>query len=195
MDSFSYVMSLLSVVMGLGIAHILQAFGHVVHRLRGQGAPIRIDLVYGLWVVFVLMWFVVLWWAEYKFHSIGFEWSVGSYLLVIIYAISLFVVAVILVPSDFDDIDDTYAYFMEGRGWFFGALAIANILDFFDSLLKGTEWALRAEYLFSQTMLLLVCCAVGCWSNSRSVQVSIALLIFCSQIFYAWDVMTVLGPW
>lgn len=51
MDQFEYVMALVSVVVGLGLTHILSALGAGVHRLRGHGAPIKLEPIYLLWVL------------------------------------------------------------------------------------------------------------------------------------------------
>lgn len=40
MGAFEFVMVLVSVAIGLGLAHILAALGTAVPRLRGHGPPI-----------------------------------------------------------------------------------------------------------------------------------------------------------
>jgi hypothetical protein len=193
MGPFEYVMTLVSIVVGLALTHILSALGSAVHRLR-HGPPIRLDAVYLLWVGFVLAWLLSFWWWEFKFHDLDIKWTFGLYLFVILYAVVLFLMAVILVPRDMDGVHDSYAYFMAGRRWFFGALLVANAVDFADSLLKGIAWALRPDYVV-QLVLYIAAAALGVASGRRSVQLGIAVVMFALQLVYTWESLDILGSW
>jgi hypothetical protein len=193
MGPFEYVMTLVSIVVGLALTHILSALGSAVHRLR-HGPPIRLDAVYLLWVGFVLAWLLSFWWWEFKFHDLDIKWTFGLYLFVILYAVVLFLMAVILVPRDMDGVHDSYAYFMAGRRWFFGALLVANAVDFADSLLKGMAWALRPDYVV-QLVLYIAAAALGVASGRRSVQLGIAVVMFALQLVYTWESLDILGSW
>jgi hypothetical protein len=193
MGPFEYVMTLVSIVVGLALTHILSALGSAVHRLR-HGPPIRLDAVYLLWVGFVLAWLLSFWWWEFKFHDLDIKWTFGLYLFVILYAVVLFLMAVILVPRDMDGVHDSYAYFMAGRRWFFGALLVANAVDFADSLLKGITWALRPDYVV-QLVLYIAAAALGVASGRRSVQLGIAVVMFALQLVYTWESLDILGSW
>jgi hypothetical protein len=193
MGPFEYVMTLVSIVVGLALTHILSALGSAVHRLR-HGPPIRLDAVYLLWVGFVLAWLLSFWWWEFKFHDLDIKWTFGLYLFVILYAVVLFLMAVILVPRDMDGVHDSYAYFMAGRRWFFGALLVANAVDFADSLLKGIAWALRPDYVV-QLVVYIAAAALGVASGRRSVQLGIAVVMFALQLVYTWESLDILGSW
>lgn len=193
MNQFEFVFALLSVMVGLGLTHILSAMGAAIHRLRGRGAPIKIDVIFLLWVGVMLTWLVSAWWGEYKLQTIGFVWTFGAYLLFILYYIALFLAIVILVPSHLENVADTYLHFMNGRAWFFGALIIATILDFFDTMMKGTDWALRPEYFFSQSGLFIVVGIVGWIFKPRALQITIAAIALLSQVIYIWRALNVLG--
>ena len=71
------------------------------------------------------------------------EWTYGLYLFLILYAVCLFLMAVILIPSRMVGVRDSYEYFMEGRKWFFGAVLFGLGIDQVDSFLKGVDWGLR----------------------------------------------------
>jgi hypothetical protein len=193
MGPFEYVMTLVSIVVGLALTHILSALGSAVHRLR-HGPPIRLDAVYLLWVGFVLAWLLSFWWWEFKFHDLDIKWTFGLYLFVILYAVVLFLMAVILVPRDMDGVHDSYAYFMAGRRWFFGALLLADAVDFADSLLKGIAWALRPDYVV-QLVVYIAAAALGVASGRRSVQLGIAVVMFALQLVYTWESLDILGSW
>ena len=194
MSAFDYVMTLVSVVVGLGLTHALGAFGATVHRLRGNGPPIRLDPVYLLWLAFVLVWLVSFWWWEYKLHEIAIRWTYGIYLFILGYATLLFLMVVILVPRNMTGIDDTYVHFMSVRRWFFSTVVIANGFDVADSVLKSWEWALRPDYL-AQVGVFLVGAIIAMRSESRTVQVWNAATVFVVQIGYTWVQLDILGTW
>jgi hypothetical protein len=193
MGSFEYVMALVSIVVGLGLTHVLSALGAAVHRLR-HGPPIRLEAVYLLWVGFVLAWLLSFWWWEFKFHELDIKWTFGLYLFVILYAVVLFLMAVILVPKDMEGVHDSYAYFMAGRRWFFGSLLVANCVDVVDSLFKGMSWALRPMYVV-QVVLYAAAAVIGMVDGRRNVQLAIAVLMFALQVVYTWEELDILGSW
>lgn len=51
MSGFEYAMVLVSIIIGLGVTHILTSLGSAVHRLRGHGKPLRLELAMGLVLV------------------------------------------------------------------------------------------------------------------------------------------------
>jgi hypothetical protein len=194
MGAFEYVMVLVSIVIGLAITHLLNALASGVHRLRGHGEPLRLESVYLLWVGFLLIWLVSFWWWEFKFQEIESDWSFGLYLFVISYAVSLFLLAAVLVPSRLVGVTDSYAYFMDGRKWFFWGVILVIGLDTVDSFLKGTEWGLRPFYLF-QSGVMLAASLAGLLSNRRSVQLLGASAAFAVQLVYMFREVGVLGSW
>jgi hypothetical protein len=191
---FDYVMAPVSIIVGLALAHILAALGVAVNRLRGHGKPIRLEAVYLLWVAYVLLWIVSFWWWEYKFLELRTTWTFGLYLFVLMYSLLLFFMAVVLVPRGMKDLDDSYAFFMEGRRWFFAVVLVTAAVDFCDALLKGVDWALTPSYLVFLGVFV-VAVIVAMRTERRRVQLGIAGLIFFSQVIYSWATLFVLGNW
>ena len=194
MEAFEYVMVLVSIVIGLAITHVLNALAAAVHRLRGHGAPLRLEPVYLLWIGFILTWLVSFWWWEFKFQEVAVEWSFGLYLFLITYAVVLFLVAAVLVPHRMDRVEDSYAYFMDGRKWFFGGVVALVMLDTVDSFLKSTEWGMRPIFL-AQSTIFLAAAVLGMISERRSVQLAGAAIAFTLQMVYMFEAVGVLGSW
>jgi hypothetical protein len=194
MGAFEYVMVLVSIVIGLAIAHLLNALATGVHRIRGHGEPLRLEPVYLLWIGFVLIWLISFWWWEFKFQETASEWSFGLYLFVISYAVALFLLAAVLVPSRLTGVVDPYAYFMNGRRWFFWGLILVVGLDTADSFLKGTDWGLRPIALVLSGITLATA-IVGMISTRRSVQLAGAITAFSAQLVYMFREVGVMGSW
>lgn len=194
MSEFEYVMVLVSIVIALAIAHLLTALSEGIHRYRGYGEPIKLDAVFLLWVGFVLIWLVSFWWWEFKFQEVAVEWSYGLYLFIISYAIVLFMLAEILVPHRMRGVTDSYAYFMEGRKWFFGTLLLMQVIDVADTFLKGYEWGVRPEVVATYSVTVFVA-ITGIISERRSIQLGVAIVAFASQMLYLSQELGILGSW
>ena len=194
MSSFEYVMVLVSIVVALAIAHLLTALGECVRRIRGKGEPIKLDAVFLLWVGYVLIWLISFWWWEFKFQEVVTAWSFGLYLFVIGYAISLFMLAQILVPYRMKGVVDTYADFRDGRKWFFGMLIVVQVIDLIDTYFKGIEWFMRPESV-SITAVTIAVAIIGFVSERRPIQLGVAIIAFSSQLVYVFGELGVLGSW
>lgn len=191
MSPFEYIMVLVSIVIGLAITHLLTAIAAGVHRLRGQGEPLTLDAVYLLWVGYVLIWLVSFWWYEFNFQALQEDWSFGLYLFIISFAIVLFLLAAILVPSRLEGVEDSYSYFMEGRRWFFGANIVGVTFDVFDTLLKGGGYGPRHAALWLSAVYVAAAVA-GLTSSRRTVQLAAAVISFVLQIAYMFQQLGVL---
>jgi len=194
MNAFSYVMVLVSIIIGLGITHLLSSFSEVIHRVRGVGKPIRVDSVYLIWVSYSIIYLVSFWWWEFKYQELEIEWSFGLYLFVIAYAISLFMMAAILVPSALEEVSDTFEYFIDGRRWFFGIGLWVLAIDVVDTLLKGYQSDLLLS-TFSSSAAIAIAMVFGLISRKRSVQIVAALVAFFAQIVYMFFEIGILGNW
>lgn len=179
-DQFEYVMVLVSIIVALAITHLLTAIAETVHRLRGQGEPIKLDVVYVLWFGYVFIWLVSFLWWEFKFQEVAIEWSLGLYLFIVIYAAILFLLATILVPHRMKGVMYSYEYFMRGRTWFFGTLILLTAIDWIDSYLKGHEWGMSPALLIQYGFMLLAYFA-GIISARRPVQIGAAVTAFTVQ--------------
>jgi hypothetical protein len=194
MTSFEYVMVLVSIVVALAIAHLLTALGECVRRIRGKGEPIKLDAVFLLWVGDVLIWLISFWWWEFKFQEVVTAWSFGLYLFVIGYAISLFMLAEILVPHRMKGVTDTYIDFVDGRKWFFGTLIFVQAIDIVDTYLKGIEWVMRPASVGIVAVTTAIA-IIGFVSVRRPVQLAVAIIAFSSQVLYVFVELGILGSW
>ena len=116
------------------------------------------------------------------------------YLFVLGYSIILFMVSHILVPHRMQGVTDSFAYFMEGRKWFFGALLLLIAFDIADTFLKGFEWGLRPAVLTNYAVNIAVA-IIGIISERRSIQLGAAIVAFSAQLLYLFQELGVLGSW
>jgi hypothetical protein len=195
MDRFEYVMVLISIILGLGIAHILMGLGGVIDRLTGRGEPIRLGLAHAGWLGMVFAWMILFWWWEYRFSELDPEWTVALYFFLVAYAVTLFLLGVTLVPRDWDGVTDLDAFFVRRRAWFYSFLLLANGLDVIDALLKGGWGYVRAlgPVSYVQWVVVLPVCIVGMRTTTVRWHRIMAILFCLWQVWTGFEVLGVLG--
>ena len=87
MSPFEYLAVLVSLILGLGIAHILTGVGRAIHRRR----EIRTDLVHGLWTVTTFLILVLNWWVFFESRSVP-TWTFGQFLLIIGWSVAFYLI-------------------------------------------------------------------------------------------------------
>ncbi len=137
MDQFEYVMVLVSIIIGLGIAHILLGIGGLIDRISGRGERLDLSIAHAFWLAFCFEWMVMFWWWEYRFSTRVSDWTIGLYLFLVAYTVTLFLMAVLLVPRSWDGVTSLKDYFLQRRVWFYSLLLLTMVLDTIDSYLKG----------------------------------------------------------
>ena len=191
MEQFEYVMVLVSIIIGLGITHVLFGVSGIVDRLSRRKARLELSVAHAAWLGFCFAWMVMFWWWEYRFVSRVSDWTVGLYLFLVIYSITLFVMAAILVPRSWDDVRSLKDYFLERRVWFYSLLLLANMLDVFDAYLKGGLAYIVNEQgvsVWTYWIASVPVAIVGIRSANLRVHNFLGILFLCYQVVIGFDV-------
>lgn len=136
-DQFQHVMVLISIIIGLAITHLLSGVVDAVDRANDEDEPEIASPLGMLWAATAFLWMINFWWFQFRLLWMEEAWTLGRYLFIILYSVALYVLAVILVPRDWDAIKRYPEYFMRNRRWFFSALLLAGVADVADAWLKG----------------------------------------------------------
>ena len=134
MEFFNYVMVLASVIIGLGITHLLQGVGGIIQHPRRE----KIYWVHLLWVAAIFLRAIFWWWFEFRLSKTA-EWTFTLYLFVLAYAVLIYLWCALLFPRDLAGYDGFKDYFYSRRRWFFGLLLAGQGVDVADTLLKGLD--------------------------------------------------------
>ncbi len=194
MSAFEYAMVLISIIVGLAITHILAALGSAVHRLRGAGPPVHLEITYLSWVGFVFVWLVSFWWFEFKWSELATEFGFGLYSFLVLYAVSLFSLTVILVPRRLWVVGDSWEYFLSIRLSFYGGLLLLNAIDLADSFMKGVEWGSRLTGL-TYWVAVTAAGVIGLTTTRRGVHTGLAITLLASSIALTSYDNANLGGW
>lgn len=181
MDLFEYISVLTSIIIGLGIAQLLRG----VARLVQHPGRHRNWWVHLLWVGYMFFQMTFWWWWEFNLNTLDL-WHFEDYMFVLIYAVMLYLCCALLFPEDLSDYDGWESYLMSRRGWFFGLLASTNVIDVYDTWLKGAEHFERAgtEYLILTVTTFSGFVAAAITTN-RTYHKIFVLAGFAYQVYWA----------
>ena len=163
MGLFEYLGVLISVVMGLGITHLLTGTSKVI-QCRDT---VRVYWVHVMWTANILLYILVIWWGMFWWSSLA-EWNFFQFLFVTLYSIVLFLMAAMLYPWDISRDFDFEEYFYKTRGWFFGLQVAAWLIDVPETTLKS-DMGLRdlPEFYLIFVTTLFTLSVVAAFTRSR----------------------------
>ena len=165
MEVFAHIKTVLSIILSLGIGTLLNGTARFIqhpHRTK----PYWVHL---LWVFYMFLIIVHFWWWEYNLRYVS-QWTFTEYIFLIIYITLYFLQCQLLYPSDVNDYKNDYReYFFSRKKWFFLILAFIYMIDFFDSLLKGSTYLESLMPVYGIRLALhIALCMVLAFSKSRS---------------------------
>ncbi len=177
-EVFPHIRIVIGMVVGLGVTRLLTGLARMIQH------PDR-DAIYGVhlaWVASLLLYLVHFWWWEFGLFGIE-DWTFGTYLFVIGYAVTLFLLCALLFPDSMADYSGYEDFFLARRGWFFGLLAATYGMDVIDTLIKGEEHFARfgIEYLI-RTPLLIALCLIAIWTRDRRFHIAFVAFTLIYQI-------------
>jgi hypothetical protein len=180
MEMFNYVMVLASVIIGLGVAHLLQGVGGIVQHPRRE----KVYWVHLLWVAVIFLRAIFWWWFEFRLSKTP-EWTFTLYLFVLAYAVLIYLWCALLFPRDLAGYDGFEDYFYSRRRWFFGLLLLGQAVDVADTLLKGVAHfhSLGAFYLIAIVILSMLL-LIAMLTRSRLYHASFAIFALVYLLAY-----------
>ncbi|MFO1406834.1 MAG: hypothetical protein U1F08_04770 [Steroidobacteraceae bacterium] len=117
MNEFEFLSVLISIIFGLGLTHLLYGlFRHLARR--------DLDLTHAVLTAWVFMVLVLNWWVLYQWRDYQ-GWSFEVFLMVVLWALSFYVMSIALYPPDDRDAHTPTS----GHTWFFWAALATCVLD------------------------------------------------------------------
>jgi hypothetical protein len=120
MNSFSYLSVFISLILGLGVTHLLSGAASLIqsrHELKWWWPT-------PLWMATTFLIQVQTWWAMFTLRTVD-QWSFAAFLVVLLQPVAIFMMAALIVPrTATGTLDLKDEYFRESR-WFFSALLLA----------------------------------------------------------------------
>ena len=169
MDKVSLLLTLYSIVAGLGISRLVQGVTAMI-QVRSN---LRFYWIHTAWIMIIFMAHIVSWFALMRFAT-GAHWTVFNAMLALFMPIVLYVVSDLVVPPLGDgQHTDLREYFFHNCRWF------AGLMIGFVALGVAVQLAVEHEADFSGGAVLraiaFVTLAVGVSSRRPAVQATVAL--------------------
>ena len=157
MDAFAYVSVIISVVIGLGLSHLLTGVAELF-KLRRR---VKFYWVHLLWVALTFVGHIFLWWTMWNLRLVK-DWNFFSFLLLLLAPVLLYVAAAFLIPKVEPGASvDLRQYFYEHHSAFFGVnAAFAALMGMENWLLTGRLSPAPVTVVFAVWFVLLCVSAV-----------------------------------
>ena len=118
MESFNYLSVLISIILGLAIAQVLQG----VRGLVLTRSKVKLYTPTVVWTGMALLIAIQGWWASFSMHQQA-SWKFLGLLTIVLQAISVYMIAALVLPdAKGDSAVDLREHYFAHRHWFFGAL-------------------------------------------------------------------------
>lgn len=177
MSSFEFLSVLISVVVGLGMANMLTGVGRILHRSQDT----KVSATFVVWTLFVFFYLIIYWWTVVFGWQEWQNWNLLIFMFVLVYGILLFLLSVIMYPTDMPESWDPHESFMRMRHWFFGVFLVVVVVEGLDSHLKDHIEEFSLPY-FLMLGLWFAGGILGWISNNRRMQTIIATTVFVAQV-------------
>ncbi|MFC3550209.1 hypothetical protein ACFOLC_04195 [Lysobacter cavernae] len=183
---FMHIRIVLGIVLGLALTTLLKGMARFVQHPGRE----RIYWVHLGWAISMFVLLVHFWWWEFSLIHVH-PWSFIAYAFLIGYVVVLFLLCTLLFPDDLADYSGWRDYFQSRRGWFFGIMAVAYLIDFVDTLIKGRPYYhhFGIEYPI-RNITMIALCLVAMKLRSEAFHrgfVVVAVLYELSWIYRLYD--------
>lgn len=179
MTIFEYLLVLYSVILSLGLAHLVTGVGEL---LRSR-AVIRWSLPYVLWLAYAVGAILDIWTGAWLLRDQD-QWSFLSILLLLGLALPVYLATLWLIPSRIgDDPIDLQAFLVQERHRVLGAFIAYVVVGILwnISLMPSGRFDFASLYIGGPSLLILM---LAFWSRNRLVQLLAPLFGVALQAIY-----------
>ena len=131
MESFNYLSVLISIILGLAIAQVLQG----VRGLVLTRSKVKLYTPTIIWTGMALLIPIQGWWASFSMHQQA-SWNFLALLTIVLQATSVYMIAALILPDAKGDTTvDLREHYFAHRHWFFGAVLSSVVFSLLKELL------------------------------------------------------------
>jgi peptidoglycan/LPS O-acetylase OafA/YrhL len=148
MSQLEHLITLLSIILGLGLTDLAQSLRNLVRPVP----PVRWHWLPLLWVVFALLLVINIWWGAYDLLQADIWANPVAFLLVVLMGLCLYLVCAFALPdvqwespaaepssTGSAGLDLEAFYFSDGhRRWFFGTLIVLFVIAFVGNIVGAS---------------------------------------------------------
>jgi len=166
---FSYLSVLISIVLGLGIAHLLSGVARSVSR-RDTTTFYWPTLV---WSLLLLILIIQVWWVDFSLSK-ETEWTLAGFTSVLLIPATLYFMAFLILPES----NDMHKTYFENRVWFFALLIAVPIFGSLQQFLVEGHVHRDADTLVKAISIVVSAAAIYFGSEKAQKGFAVVGLVF-----------------
>ena len=132
MSSFEFIVTLMSIIVGLGVTNLLAGAGRAFYRREKN----PVDEVHIVLTAATLLLLVLQWWVTFKWNT-DLKWSFDEFLVLIVWTIALYMLTVFLYPPDLSEEEEHQARFERNRIGYYSTFILMCLLDIVQTGIRG----------------------------------------------------------
>lgn len=177
---FLHIRVVMGIILGLSITTVLKGLAQIIEHPQRRGC----SALHLGWVAWTLISLVTFWWWEFRLIEVH-RWTFETYLFVIAYCATWFLLCALLFPDDLREYGSYGNYLMQRRRSIFSVIAALTLLDLVDTAIKGSSrWKLLGTAYPLHAVLMLAVTVLGWRLRSRRAQLRLVLATLAYQIGY-----------
>ena len=177
---FLHIRVVMGIILGLSITTVLKGLAQIIEHPQRRGC----SALHLCWVAWTLISLVTFWWWEFRLIEVH-RWTFETYLFVIVYCATWFLLCALLFPDDLREYGSYGNYLMQRRRWIFSVVAALTLLDLVDTAIKGSSrWKLLGAAYPLHAVLMLAVAVLGWRLRSQRTQLRLVLATLAYQIGY-----------
>ncbi len=177
---FLHIRVVMGIILGLSITTVLKGLAQIIEHPQRRGC----SALHLGWVAWTLISLVTFWWWEFRLIEVH-RWTFETYLFVIVYCATWFLLCALLFPDDLREYGSYGNYLMQRRRWIFSVVAALTLLDLVDTAIKGSSrWKLLGAAYPLHAVLMLAVAVLGWQLRSQRTQLRLVLATLAYQIGY-----------
>ncbi|MEN5315934.1 hypothetical protein ABE509_00045 [[Pseudomonas] hibiscicola] len=177
---FLHIRVVMGIILGLSITTVLKGLAQIIEHPQRRGC----SALHLGWVAWTLISLVTFWWWEFRLIEVH-RWTFETYLFVIVYCATWFLLCALLFPDDLREYGSYGNYLMQRRRWIFSVVAALTLLDLVDTAIKGSSrWKLLGTAYPLHAALMLAVAVLGWRLRSQRTQLRLVLATLAYQIGY-----------
>lgn len=186
MDEFEFLAVFISIVIGLGVTHVLYGLARIIYNREQH----QFSILHFLWSINILLILLLNWWIFFLWVDYPL-WSFDIYLLLIGWGVSLYMLSVVLYPPDirgdvsYDDL------FERNRKWLLGTFLVVVLIDIAQTAVRGQLF--QPRFYLPYVLHYAALAAIGIALTDRRYQIFLAWYLLITLVLWSLLIRRLLG--
>jgi hypothetical protein len=176
MHPFDYLSIFVSIIIAMGVTHLLSSFARLIH-FRDQIGRCVPALI---WAVSLLLLQVEIWWVSFHRRDIE-QWTFFGFALYLLIPSIVSMLSFLVLPELHSQANMEKGFY-HNRKWFFGLLGIVVLVSLTEDFVRMRTLQMDTNFAFRLEFVALA--VAGYLIEAKRGQLAISIAFFCSLVAY-----------